>query len=199
MKTQVKVITKQDQNVLENIFRLRYSVYVIEKGWAPDAGNLMEQDNYDEQAGYIAVLQKGEVPGVAEEVIATARFISLQNKIMLDEEFHELVAGVDLIREGAIEITRIAIDNRFRHQHLDIQIYQKLVQWSIENNIQYWYFVVEKKYLRYLNRLGIKAVRIGKAKTFPDGVTAIAAYIDLKWVLEVLQSENNQLYLKVVA
>lgn len=191
------VIVKGEQNLLEGIFKLRYEVYVNEKRWVRDSGNQMERDNYDGYAGYIAALRQDEISG-APSVIATARFIPLEKKVMLDEEFRDLVPGVALIREEAIEITRIAIDKKYRNQHLDLLIYQKLIQWSFENNINHWYFVVEPKYLRYLNRFGIMAIQIGEEKVFEDGVKAIAAYINLKYVLEFLKLNNNRLY-KIVA
>jgi N-acyl-L-homoserine lactone synthetase len=193
----VVTIVHGEQNLLMGIFRLRYEVYVKEKRWARDFGNQMERDNYDEYAGYIALTQD-DISG-GGTVVATARFISLEKKVMLDEEFHELVADVDLIREGAIEITRIAIDKKYRNQHLDMRVYQKLIQWSLENQINHWYFVVEPKYLRYLNRCGIMAVQIGTEKVFADGVKAIAAYIDLKQVLQFLKSYNYRLYQIVAA
>jgi N-acyl-L-homoserine lactone synthetase len=188
-----KVISTEDQNVMEGIFGLRHNVYVNEKGWAPDSGNQIERDHYDEYAGYIAVLKQNETSG-ADEVIATARFISLEKKVMLDDEFKELVEGAELVRENAIEITRIAIDKKYRNKRLDILIYRELIQWSSENNVRHWYFVVEPKYLHYLNHFGITAVQIGKPKIFPDGVEAMAVYIDLKHVLEVLKSKNNRFY-----
>jgi N-acyl-L-homoserine lactone synthetase len=188
-----KVVTKEDQNVLESIFGLRHDVYVNEKGWAPDSGNQMERDHYDDYAGYIAVLKQNEASG-AEEVIATARFISLEKKVMLDDDFKELIVDTELLRESAIEITRIAIDQKYRNKRLDILIYRELIQWSSENNVHHWYFVVEPKYLHYLNHFGIMAVPIGKPKIFSDGVEAMAVYIDLKHVLEVLKSKNNRLY-----
>lgn len=46
----------------------------------------MEQDSYDTYAKYVAVLKQNETTGV-EELIATARFISLGNKVMLDDDF----------------------------------------------------------------------------------------------------------------
>ena len=112
----------------------------------------MEQDSYDTYAKYVAVLKQNETTGV-EELIATARFISLGNKVMLDDDFSELVEGVKLTRQNAIEITRIAIAGKYRNQRLDLLIYQQLIQWSYENNIRYWYFVVEPKYLIYLSDL----------------------------------------------
>ena len=125
----IKVVSKEELRVLDGIFRLRYNVFVVEKGWALDFGNQMERDDYDEYAGYIAVVKQNETTGT-DEVIGAARFITLENKAMLDGEFKEMAEEVKLIREGAIEFTSIAIDQKYRHQHLEQLIYQKLIYWS---------------------------------------------------------------------
>jgi N-acyl-L-homoserine lactone synthetase len=67
-------------------------------------------------------------------------------KMMLDDEFKELAEGTELVRENTIEVTRIAIDRKYRNKRLDRLIYRELIQWSHENNINHWYFVVEPKY-----------------------------------------------------
>ncbi|HBE77523.1 MAG TPA: hypothetical protein DDW65_07030 [Firmicutes bacterium] len=192
-KIQVRLVTIEEQETMEGIYRLRNEIYAKEKGWAPDLSTGMEKDSYDnENSRYVAVSIPDE-SGKAM-VIGCQRIIPLQFPIMLDKDFRELIPGIELTRESAIEVTRIAIDKKFRRQHADLLIYREVVKWSKENNIIHWYFVVEPKYLHYLNWLGIEAVQIGKEKVFPDGVKTIAVYIDLPRALEKLKVNNPEVH-----
>ena len=190
---QARIATIEEQETMEGIYRLRNAVYAKEKGWAPDQDTGMEQDNYDNENSRYAAVSITDEAGKAS-VIGCQRIIPLRFPIMLDNEFRDLIPGIELIRGSAIEVTRIAIDKKFRRQCADLFIYREVVKWSKENNIIHWYFVTEPKYLHYLNRLGIEAVQIGVAKVFPDGVEAIAVYIDLPLVLERLKANKPELY-----
>lgn len=178
---------------MEGIYRLRYLVYSLEKGWAPAQDTGMEIDSYDNENSIYVAVTIAEESGKAR-VIGCQRAIPLQFKVMLDDEFKDLVAGVPLNRESAIEITRLTIAKEFRRYNIDFIIYRGLVKWSRDNGIVHWYLVMEPKYLKFLNRLGIEAVQIGKEKTFDDGVTAIAVYIDLPRVLERQKTNNPKLH-----
>ena len=192
-KIHAELVTTEAKETMEGIYRLRNRVYAKEKGWAPDQSTGMEQDHYDNQNSiYVAV--SAPVEDGAERVMGCLRAIPLSFKVMLDDEFRSLIPGGTLIRESAIEITRIAVDKEYRRKGIDLYIYRELVRWSRENNIIHWYFAVEPKYLLCLNRLGIEAVNIGEKFIFPDGVEVLAGYIDLPKVLEKLAINNPKLY-----
>lgn len=192
-KIQARIVTIEEQETMEGIYRLRSKVYTKEKGWAPDQDTGMEKDIYDnENSRYVAVSIPDE--SGKPRIIGCQRIIPLQFPIMLDKDFRDLIPGLELTRESAIEVTRIAIDKKFRHKCIDRFIYREVVRWSRENNIIHWFFVIEPKYLHYLNWLKIEAVQIGEAKVYPDGVEAIAVYIDLPLVLEKLKANNPELH-----
>jgi N-acyl-L-homoserine lactone synthetase len=192
-KIEARIVTIEEQETMEGIYQLRDRVYSKEKKWASDLGTGMEKDSFDnENSRYVAVtITEDSGP---PRVIGCQRIIPLQFPIMLDKDFRDLIPGMELTRKSAIEINRIAIDKRFRRQCADLLIYREVVKWSRENNIIHWYFVVEPKYLHYLNWLGIEAVQIGKEHVFPDGVKVIAAYIDLPLVLEKLKVNNPEIH-----
>lgn len=190
-----RTLSTKEKTHLDEIYKLRYRVFVQEKRWRKETVSKMESDDYDMDCTFIT-LYMSDCSG-NETLIGVTRVIPLTNDVMLDRDFAELVPNVVLDRESGLEITRFAIDKEFRHYHLDIEIYKRLFLWTKENNIKNWYFVVEPKYLKYLKRLKIAARQIGVTKVFDDGVMAIAVHMNIKEVMEKLEIENKELYDKL--
>ncbi len=192
-----KILSASEKFDLKEIYKLRYEVFVEEKNWIDKAvcTTRMEVDTYDQNCTYITLNTLDE--NGEEKLIGISRVIPLTNTIMLDKDFKELVENVKLKRETSLEITRLTIARDYRHLHLDVELYKNLFKWSGEKQIDDWYFVVEPKYLKYLNRLGIEARQIGANKVFPDGVEAIAVHLNLPEVMIKLKKRNEELYLRL--
>jgi len=112
---------RTDQNILHDIYRLRYQVYVTEWEFedAEDYPNRLESDEYDRHSIHYFAMDKSE-----ERVVATARVI-LNSPLGLPIEkilkVSEQLPGVKKDRIG--EISRLAVSKEYRKRAIDQVIF----------------------------------------------------------------------------
>ena len=112
---------RDHDNILPNIFGLRYQVYVNEWGFeaADDHPDGLEHDDFDEYSVHIYARSDA-----ASEVVGTIRMIlnsPLGFPIERHFEISELPPGID--RNAIGEISRLAVSKEFRRRAIDRKIF----------------------------------------------------------------------------
>ena len=177
----VKNLTTDSEKI--QAYRLRHRVFCHELGWVPKTENEQEVDRYDHRAIFLGVFnEKGRL-------LAFVRLILPQATFMLEREFSLLVGPGHKIRkeDDTVEVSRLCVDpeardcmvsGSFGSQSLSMLLYNGIYHWCVRENIRYLYLVVEQKIYRLLHLKGFPCKIIGKPKTMPDGVIAVAATMD---------------------
>jgi len=164
-------------------YHLRHRVFCHELGWAPQRENAREMDEYDNRAIFLGVFDE------KDRLLAFLRLIMPQTTFMLENEFSLLVGPEHKIRkeDDTVEVSRLCVDpeargyrisGSFGSYNISMLLYKCVYHWCIRMNIRYLYLVVEKKIYRLLHLNGFPCKIIGKPKTMPDGVIALAAIMD---------------------
>lgn len=179
------LIVKDMTTVSEKIqaYHLRHRVFCHELGWVPQKENAREMDEYDNRAIFLGVFDE------KDRLLAFLRLIMPRMTFMLEKEFSLLVGPEHKIRkeDDTVEVSRLCvapeargykISGNFGSRSISMLLYKCVYHWCIRMNIRYLYLVVEKKIYRLLHLNGFPCKIIGKPKTMPDGVIAVAAIMD---------------------
>ncbi len=107
------VVTKENRHLytqrLDEMFRLRYEVFVEERGWNLKCEAPLEIDQFDvDDAIYFLFFDQDE------EVAATFRILPTTGPHMMSEVFPHLCSDGPLVGEGIYEGTRAAVRRKHR-------------------------------------------------------------------------------------
>lgn len=107
-----KIVDPTDSPLMEKIHRLRYEVYVQERGFIKheDSPMGLERDEYDNQAIHFAALDgQGEVVGTVRLILPGKEILPLR------KHCHAGARGHDRGQQGLYaEISRLIVNNRLR-------------------------------------------------------------------------------------
>jgi len=182
------VVGKNDKELLDEVYRLRYQVYCVENPFEDPSANPdgLERDAFDERGVHCLLLHK------RSRLWAGAVRLILPNR----EDPGHSFALQDVCSDPAIadperfpllqmaEVSRFCISKEFRKRQGDwlypqsnepgevederrvvpnmtLGLIEGLVQMSVENGVRYWCAVMERPLLRLLARLGIHFEDIG--------------------------------------
>lgn len=182
------VVGDNDQELLDQVYRLRYQVYCVENPFEDPADNSdgKERDPFDDRAVHCLLLHK------RSRAWAGAVRLILSNKDDPDHSFAlQGVCGDPMIADRnrfpvmrMAEVSRFCISKEFRKRQGDwlypasnepndfaderrvipnmtLGLIEGLVQMSLDNGVFYWCAVMERPLLRLLSRLGIHFENIG--------------------------------------
>lgn len=179
----LRLIEKEAASVseVEDLYRLRYTVFHERLKWDVSVSNGMEVDEYDElhPAYVVAQSADGTEKGCCRLLPTTGRY-------MLEETFRPLLYGVLPPKSSNIwEITRFAVlgnrkPPRYGVRKLPIYIMQEAYRFALQNGITSYVAVTTPAFERLLRRLGIDMQRFGpplqfgvdKAVAFSIAITA---------------------------
>jgi len=182
---------------IEKAYELRYQVFSEELKWFPENNSQKDIDKYDQYSihfGIFSHLEKLE----EKELVGYCCIIPPNNNFMLEEEFKDLLSEDYLLhkKQNAVEISRLVIKKTFRlNQGFQIRmlLYKSMYQWSIKNDVRYWYMVVDTRYLRSLQKL-FPCRQIGKIKFYQPNLPTVAALLDLREAEQFVSRKNWELY-----
>lgn len=165
---------------IEEIYKLRHSVFCEELNWVPDALTKREKDVYDNYCIHLGVFS-----GKDHTLLGCVRLVRSFLPIMLEKEFKSLLWPDYRIRKAldTVEITRLAIKKSARFQNefnIISEIHNAIYLWCSLNDVNYLYFVVEESVFKSLVRHGYQCEKIGPVKQLEGGVRSLAVLINLK-------------------
>jgi N-acyl amino acid synthase of PEP-CTERM/exosortase system len=193
---------KVDVNDLEEMFKLRYEVYCIEREFL-SADNYvgLESDEYDEYSTHFGGYNMGNL------IVGTARLVQPPKEIPFPFETHCSVFKdfIFPLREQSSEISRLVVRKTYRRRYDDspygvskrdkplllIGLYREMYRHSRDNGVRYWYAAMESSLALSLCKMGFKFVPIGPSTDYYGSVTPFIA--DLNELNETLKKENQLL------
>ena len=180
-------------------YRLRHRVYSEKLGWVPSSPDGLEVDSYDASATSVGLFSE------TGRLLGLFRVLPGLGPFMLEDEFRSmLVPGTQLRKnEDTIEVTRLTLDPEFcsngLSRYMFLVLLKGIYQWSLNNNIRYWYKVVEKRFLRVFQALGFPADPISPVIAIPPaGALSVAAVLDLE-KLRFLAAKNRPEFLRWIS
>jgi acyl homoserine lactone synthase len=145
----------------------------------PESNDQLESDIYDAWSTSIGIFSNQQLLGMVRMTPAPFPF-------MLESEFSGCLVGPHRVRKNldTAEITRLALDPVIRDKSLSARFILTLIkgiyQWALVHDIRYFYLVVEHRFLRMLQRLGISCDPLGPPVALPPArVLSIAAVMDI--------------------
>ena len=175
----IRVIEEKEDHL--KAYRLRHKVYCDILRWVDSSPDELEIDRYDFFSTSLGVFEPGG------NLLGVIRIIPSDSLFMLEKDFVSLVFPDHHIRKecDTAEITRLTTLVPLnltvtKQQRISMLLYKGVYHWSLLNGVRYLYFVVEKRFLRVLNRVGFPCMPIGPVITLGDGVQTIAVILDWK-------------------
>lgn len=199
----------------EDIFKLRYSVYCVEKKFLPEKHfpTLMENDKYDNCSTHIATYTNDDI------VISSVRLVQpTQNQRFPFQEhcnmFDDFTAPNN---HEAAEVSRLVISKQRRKRSEDslqgiesdnvfpihdkrlggnrillMTMFRKMYQYSKRVGIHYWYAAMEESLVSHIGSMGFKFVPIGPKS---DYMGIVRPYIaDLREMEKEMRRANWELW-----
>jgi N-acyl-L-homoserine lactone synthetase len=176
---------------LEKIFKLRYQVYCVEKGYlkSEDYPDGLEKDKFDEHSVHFVALETTNT----DRLIGCVRLI-LFNKYGFPAELHCTLFEKTSNPNKTIEISRLIVDKDYRSsRHFillglckEIYLYNKL------NNITHCYAVVDRLLFELLQKLGLPFKQIGESALYMG--ETIPTILSMDVLEEILPHRNAWFY-----
>ena len=170
-------IDSGDPYAMEKIYTFRHKVFSKELGWVFSLSK--EHDEYDDTSVHFAVFSdSGDIVGYSRLNLAEGGF-------MLEKEFSDLIGSTYSIRKESdtVEGSRFTVSPDLRRSKSGFKVSELLCKtmcrWCKINGIRYWYLVMDKNYLDFLQRF-FPIQQVGVTKEYQPGLTSSAVFIDLK-------------------
>lgn len=186
----VKILTKEQD--LQKAYRLRKKIFCDFLNWTHSYSNC-ETDEYDKHAIHFAVFKKNKI-------MAYCRIILSKHQFMIEKDFQNLIKGATIKKDSSTaEISRLTLDKKLIGTKIGkvIQaiLYKKLLQWSANKNIKFWYCVVRQEFFNQLQKI-VVCKQVGQNFFYKKNNTnALTIIIDLKKSLEYLRKNHKIMYL----
>jgi N-acyl amino acid synthase of PEP-CTERM/exosortase system len=187
-----EIVSADSDELKQEVFKLRYQVYCVEKGFLPDYAGGLECDEYDERSSHYLIRHRE-----TGNYMATTRLILPDRKhpetLFPLEDYNEIekIALIKTLRRGNLaELSRFCVSKQFRRRsneqniivtnevldertqrekaespNLTLALLACAVRMSSEHNIHYWYAIMEPALHRIVSALGVHFVEIGPAIT----------------------------------
>ncbi|MFH0952584.1 MAG: PEP-CTERM/exosortase system-associated acyltransferase [Patescibacteria group bacterium] len=174
---------------LDDIFRIRYQVYCVERGFL-DKDNYpdnRETDEYDKHSVHF-ILRNNE-----DEIAASVRLIMNSDKPFPIEKHFNLSLHVPIdSRDKLAEISRLVVAKSYRKKFLMIALIKGMFAYVSKMGITHVYSVLDDSLHPVLLRLGLPFKRIGQP-TIYQGLTS-PYIIEVNEMLEALEEKNPLLH-----
>ncbi|MBB1268761.1 acyl-homoserine-lactone synthase [Shewanella sp. SR44-3] len=184
--SKITVINKMSSNVnnqiLDQIFKLRNETFKQRLGWEVKTENGMEKDNFDKlNVSHIAMTDK------SDNVIGCWRALPTQGEYMLKDIFPELLQGEAApLCEDVWEISRFTVRKGDGEKGAGLvnsstaALVKSFYDFARENEIKHYVLVTTVACERILRLLGVKTRRMGAGKSLQIGIErSVALWIDI--------------------
>ena len=189
------VRTLCEEEELKASYRLRHQVFADRLRWVAPSLDGIEIDSYDAFSTSVGLFDEDQ------QLRGVFRMVNPPYPFMLESEFQACLLPCCKIRKerDTAEITRLAIDPTVTDRGLSIRLMQVLFkgvyQWSLQNEIQFLYMVVEKRFLRVLRGMGFTCEAVSPAVALPPaGALSIAAVLDWKQFHEICPEKQPSFF-----
>ncbi len=175
----------------EEVYKLRYQVYCLEKGFLEPNANGLEFDEYDAYSSHYLIRHRE-----TNSYMATTRLILPNRKNpekLFPMEAYNQIDNIERLktirRTNLAEMSRFCVSKQFRRRanerdllitndtdesrysprenassaHLTLALFACAIRMSAEHNIDYWYAIMEPALKRVVARLGVHFVEMGPA------------------------------------
>jgi N-acyl amino acid synthase of PEP-CTERM/exosortase system len=184
-----EMIPANSDELKQEVYKLRYQVYCVEKGFLETRANALEYDEYDAHSCHYLIRHRE-----TNCYMATTRLIlpdSKHPKKLFPMELYSQIDNVHLLktmpRANVAELSRFCVSKQFRNRaneqhllvtnevdkvrcsprekgssaHLTLALFACAVRMSSEHNIHCWYAIMEPALKRIFSTMGIHFVEIG--------------------------------------
>jgi len=204
----------QDEEVMRQVYALRYEVYCEEYGFlpAPDYPNRCEMDEHDARSLHFCAFNlKQELVGYVRLIQADA-----QKEFPFQSHCNLLFEGTALPQASlALEISRLMVRKNYRRRVGDIlagvrqsfrgltpahddrsnspqillSLYRQIYKYSLQHGIHYWYAAMERSLARIMTRMNFGFQQLGPPT---DYYGVVAPYLATIRDTELLIGQKNQ-------
>jgi N-acyl-L-homoserine lactone synthetase len=132
--------TSRDRKVREIFHRLRYEVYVKEKGWEQPNKSQMERDCLDEYSDFILAIKKNRIIGGCRLINGRKAILPIANHVAMEG-----------VQENAVEISRfinLGMRYKIRDIAVDIAIFKAIKIYTQRRKYECVYMVMRKGFIR---------------------------------------------------
>ena len=188
-----EIIPANTDALKQEVYKLRYQVYCLEKGFLEPRANGLEYDEYDTRSSHYLIRHRE-----TDCYMATTRLVlpdkqDLQ-KLFPMEAYNQIdnVERLKTIRRANLaELSRFCVSKQFRRRaherdllvtndvdesrysprekassaHLTLALFACAIRMSSEHNIHYWYAIMEPALKRVFSTLGVHFVEMGPPAT----------------------------------
>ncbi|MGH8612642.1 MAG: acyl-homoserine-lactone synthase [Gammaproteobacteria bacterium] len=170
-----------DRSVLEEMFRLRHTVFRERLGWEVSGAQGQERDPYDDLAPVYIIARNDQ-----RKVEGCWRILSTTGPYMLKDTFPELLRGEPAPTDPNVwELSRFAVNpvSRFdcRQAHfgcVTLNLMRSLADFARDHGVQSFVTVTSVALERMMRKMGIPLRRFGDGKALRIGtVLSVACWI----------------------
>jgi len=152
-----------DETTLQQMYRLRHTVFHDRLGWEVASDNGMEHDEFD-NGNPVYVLVRGD----RDEVIGCWRLLPTDGPYMLKDVFPQLLAGQPAPQRPDVwELSRFALAEGNSDAHgfglssIPVRMVQTAVRFAQANGIRRYVSVTSVAIERMFRKLGVHVERLG--------------------------------------
>ncbi len=187
--TYFEMIPANTDELKQEVYKLRYQVYCLEKGFLETRTNNIEYDEYDAYSSHYLIRHRE-----TDCYMATTRLIlpdSNHPERLFPMEVYNQIDNIEQLktirRANLAELSRFCVSKQFRRRanerelivtndvdenrcsrrekdssaHLTLALFACAIRISAEHNIHYWYAIMEPASKRIASALGIHFIEMG--------------------------------------
>lgn len=186
-----EIILADSDELKQEVYKLRYQVYCVEKGFLKGNAEGLEYDEYDEHSSHYLIRHRE-----TDTYMATVRLILPIKKhpeVLFPMEAYNKIDNTNKLlknmrRGNVAELSRFCVSKHFRRRaheqnliitneidderplrekvnspNITLALFACAIRMSFEHNIRYWYAIMEPASKKIAAALGIHFIEVGPA------------------------------------
>ncbi len=172
---------------LDQLFRLRRDIFVVERGWSEFDRGSYETDQYDtDDAIYLASVD------ATDTVVGGFRLYPTVLPHMLSETFAHMVDGPIIQRPDVFELTRLALAQSARNSRTYCELFLGLLEYGLDEGLSGMTTLMRTLRIPVIQNLGMNARPLGLPKEIDqESQNAVFITIDEASLARVRKSANR--------
>jgi len=158
-----------NSGIFDQIYRLRYEMFIKRRQWSLPSRNGFEIDQYDTDDAYylMAVLEDGTIE-------ATLRMTpTVHSSLMADYFPHLNEAGVELRSPTVFEATRYILQPASKDPNYNRKLksffFANLIEWCLEHQLTFMQSVIDATALKTFVEMSLRTMPLGLPHAFGGG------------------------------
>ena len=190
-------VLPEEKHLMEQIFKLRYQVYTIERPFlsSEDYPDQLEQDDFDNQSVHFAAFDE------EERILGSVRMILAHPRMVPVKKYCPGVSLEEICQpQKAAEISRLVISKKSRHmfranniseEEVVIGLCQAMYDECVAEGITHTFALMEKTLWHLLRRYGFQFHCLGhEVDVYGPVKPYVCAIAAIEWA-EILPEENS--------